>query len=63
MPRTPRRSVISVSDIVGPSHRLHSIAMSRLQLAFSGNLKRKPEHIKNNNGVVLSYGGEQRGAG
>jgi hypothetical protein len=34
-PRTPRRSLITVSNIVGPPHRLHSIAMSRLRLSFS----------------------------
>jgi hypothetical protein len=34
-PRTPRRNLITVSGIVGPLHRLHSIAMSRLRLSFS----------------------------
>jgi hypothetical protein len=49
-PRTPRRSLITVSDIVGPPHRLHSIAMSRLRLSFStADIKRSLEHIKNNN--------------
>jgi hypothetical protein len=27
--------LITVSNIVGPPHRLHSIAMSRLRLSFS----------------------------
>ena len=34
-PKTPRRSLITVSSIVGPPHRLHSIAMSSLRLSFS----------------------------
>ena len=34
-PKTPRRSLITVSSIVGPPHRRHSIAMSRLRLSFS----------------------------
>jgi hypothetical protein len=33
--KTLRRSLITVSGIVGPPHRLHSIAMSRLRLSFS----------------------------
>jgi hypothetical protein len=48
-PRTPRRSLITVSAIVGPPHRVHSIAMSRLRLSFStANIKRTNEQIKNN---------------
>lgn len=31
-PRTPRRSLITVSGIVGPPHRVHSIAIFRLRL-------------------------------
>jgi hypothetical protein len=31
-PRMPRRSLITVSNIVWPPHRLHSIAMSRLPI-------------------------------
>jgi hypothetical protein len=47
-PRTPRRSVITVSNIVGPPHRLHSIAMSRLRLPFStADIRRRFERIKN----------------
>jgi hypothetical protein len=34
-PRVPRRSLVTVSSIVGAPHRLHSIAMSRLRLLFS----------------------------
>jgi hypothetical protein len=33
--RRPRRSLMTVSSIVAPPHRLHSIAMSRLRLLFS----------------------------
>jgi hypothetical protein len=51
--RTPRRNVITVSAIVGPPHRLHSIAMPRLRLSFSmADIKRKIERIKNNNDPV-----------
>jgi hypothetical protein len=56
-PKRPRRSLITVSSIVGPPHRLHSIAMSRLRLSFSdADIKRRYEHIKNNNGTI-PYGG------
>jgi hypothetical protein len=49
-PRTPRRNLITVSSIVGPPHRSHSIAISRLRLFFStADIKQRPEHIKNNN--------------
>jgi hypothetical protein len=49
-PKRPRRSLITVSSIVEPPHRLHSIAMSLLRLSFStANIKRRLEHIKNNN--------------
>ena len=34
-PRTPRRSIITVSGVVGPPHRLHSIAISRLRLSLT----------------------------
>jgi hypothetical protein len=48
-PRRLRRSLITVSSIVGLPHRLHSIAMSRLRLSFSdADIKRGFEHIKNN---------------
>jgi hypothetical protein len=48
-PSMPRRSVIIVSSIVGPPHRLHSIAMSCLRLSFSpADINRMIEHIKNN---------------
>jgi chromosome segregation ATPase len=47
-PRTPRRSVITVSAIVGPPHLLQSIAMSRLRLSLSAaTIKQTFEHIKN----------------
>jgi hypothetical protein len=49
-PKRPRRSLITVSSIVEPPHRSHSIAMSLLRLSFStANIKRRLEHIKNNN--------------
>jgi hypothetical protein len=48
-PKTPRRSLITVSSIVGPPHRLHSIAMFHLRFSFSAaDVKPKLEHIKNN---------------
>jgi hypothetical protein len=54
-PRTPRRSVIIVSAIVGPPQRLHSIAMSRLRLLFNPAIvKRRDERIKNDNGASQS---------
>src|ERR1700677_1450498 len=34
-PRTLRRSLITVSDMVGPPHRVHSIAISCLRLSSS----------------------------
>jgi hypothetical protein len=34
-PRIPRGSLITVSSIVEPPHRLHSIGISRLRLSFS----------------------------
>jgi hypothetical protein len=54
-PRTPRRSVITVSAIVGPPHWLHAIAMSRLRSPFStGDINRRIERIKNNNDALRS---------
>jgi hypothetical protein len=54
-PRTPRRSVITVSAIVGPPHWLHAIAMSRLRSPFStANINRRIERIKNNNDALRS---------
>ena len=49
-PRTLRRSLIVVSDIVGSPHRSHSIAMSRSDVVDEGDIKRRVEHIKNNVG-------------
>jgi hypothetical protein len=47
-PWTPPRSLITVSDIVGPPHRLHSIAMSRLPILIQpADIKRSCEHIQN----------------
>jgi hypothetical protein len=49
-PRMPRRSLITVSSIVGPPHRSHSIAIFRLRLSFStDDIKQHLEQIKNNN--------------
>jgi hypothetical protein len=54
-PSTPRRSVITVSTIVGPPHRLHAIAMSRLRSPFStANINRRFERIKNNNDALIA---------
>jgi hypothetical protein len=46
-PKTPRRSVITVSDMAGPSHRLHSIAMSRLHsLSTEATLTKRPNRSR-----------------
>ena len=56
-PKRPRRSLITVSSIVEPPQRLHSIAMSRLRLSFStADIKQKFEQIKNNNSCLAAAG-------
>jgi hypothetical protein len=49
-PRTQRRSLITVSDIVGPPHRVHLIAIFPASDCRSAraDINRLLEHIKNN---------------
>jgi hypothetical protein len=53
-PRMLRLNLITVSKIVGPPHRLHSFAMSRLPIIVSAaDINRILEQIKNNRTVPL----------
>jgi hypothetical protein len=49
-PRTLRRSLITVSNIIGPPHRVHSIAIFPASDCRSAraDINRSCEHIKNN---------------
>lgn len=65
----PRRSVITVSTIVAPPHRLHAIAMSRLRLSLDGqivnaklNLSRTHSGIEVARNADVNNGGTTLGA-
>jgi hypothetical protein len=56
-PRMPCRSLISVSNIVGPPRRLHSIAISRLRLSFSKSTLNEESNRSRTIMIPFSYHG------